>query len=80
MSSLALGGGRETKADTIDPEVGIMLHKKVGDAVQPGDVLAEVYYNDERKGDEGLKRLEAAYRIGAGVPEKRPIILGEVKG
>ena len=80
MASLALGGGRETKADTIDPEVGIMLHKKVGDAVRNDDVLAEVYYNDERKGDEGLKRLEAAYRIGEAAPDKRPIILGEVKG
>ena len=80
MASLALGGGRETKADTIDPEVGIMLHKKVGDAVKPGDVLAEVYYNDDQKGDEGIKRLEAAYHIGAEAPEKRPIILGEVKG
>ncbi len=80
MASLALGGGRETKADTIDPEVGILLHKKVGDAVRKGDVLAEIYYNDDRKGEEGLKRLEAAYRIGEAAPEKRPIILGEVKG
>ena len=80
MASLALGGGRETKAGTIDPEGGILLHKKVGDVVCKGDVLAEIYYNDDRKGEEGLKRLEAAYRIGEEAPEKRPIILGEVKG
>ncbi len=80
MASLALGGGRETKADVIDPEVGIYLKKKVGDAVHAGDILAEVYYNDEQKGKEGLERLKNAYTIGDAAPEKRPIILGEVAG
>ncbi len=80
MASLALGGGRETKADIIDPEVGIYLYKKTGDAVRAGDVLAELYYNDEKKGAEGLERLAKAYRFGDTAPEKRAIILGEVEG
>ena len=80
MASLALGAGRETKLDVIDPQAGILLRKKVGDAVKKGDVLAELYYNDEKKGAEGTERLRRSYHIGDTAPLQRPIILGEVCG
>ncbi len=37
--SLLLGAGRLTKEDKIDSSVGIVLNKKIGDFVKPGDVL-----------------------------------------
>ncbi len=37
--SLDLGGGRVRKEDPIDPSVGIVLNKKIGDDVKKGDVL-----------------------------------------
>ena len=43
-----LGAGRMTKNDQIDPEVGIVLHKKIGDVVKQGDSLASVYYNKKQ--------------------------------
>lgn len=42
-----LGAGRLTKDDVINPGVGIVLHKKVGDKVLAGDSLASVYYDDK---------------------------------
>jgi len=45
LASMKLGGGRETKEDTIDPNVGIILNKKVGEKVKVGDVLCEIYRN-----------------------------------
>ena len=44
---MKLGAGRETKEDHIDPDVGIVLNKKVGDKVSKGDTLALLYNNKE---------------------------------
>ena len=49
ICSLLLGGGREKKEDTIDPAVGLVLHKKKGDKVQAGESLATIYANDPEK-------------------------------
>ena len=40
--SLELGGGRKTKEDKIDPSVGIVFNKKIGDDVKVGDVLCTI--------------------------------------
>lgn len=49
VSSMRLGGGRETLDDVIDMSAGIMLNKKVGDKVKQGDLLATLYTNKEQK-------------------------------
>ncbi|MCD8120379.1 MAG: thymidine phosphorylase [Lachnospiraceae bacterium] len=41
-----LGGGRSRKEDAIDLSVGVVLHKKVGDRLENGDVLATMHGND----------------------------------
>ena len=45
LSSMTLGGGRETLEDVIDMSAGIMLNKKVGDYVKEGDVLCYLHSN-----------------------------------
>ncbi len=67
MTSLVLGGGRETKDSGIDLSVGIKIHKKLGDPVKKGEVLAALYANDSKKLYEAKQRLLKAYVIG---PEK----------
>lgn len=64
MTSLILGGGRETKESVIDLSVGIMIHKKLGEPVQKGEALATLYANDTSKLQEAKQRLMNAYRIG----------------
>lgn len=70
MTSLVLGGGRETKESVIDLSVGIKIHKKLGDAVVKGESLATLYANDSNKLLEAKKRLIGAYVIGAEKVEK----------
>jgi pyrimidine-nucleoside phosphorylase/thymidine phosphorylase len=70
-----LGGGRERKEDAVDPAVGIVLHKKVGDAVSKGETLATVHYNKEGRAERAKQLLEESYRIADSPPkEKRPLI------
>ncbi|QWB95297.1 pyrimidine-nucleoside phosphorylase [Mycoplasmatota bacterium] len=54
-AAMLLGAGRETKADVIDMSVGIDLHKKIGDHIAKGDVIATLYVN--QKGIEEAKSL-----------------------
>lgn len=42
----AMGAGRKTKEDLIDPSVGFVLHKRIGDPVASGENIATVYAKD----------------------------------
>jgi pyrimidine-nucleoside phosphorylase len=79
-----LGGGRERKEDSVDPSVGIVLHKKVGDAVTAGEPLATIYYNAEARVARARQLLEQSYQIAdSPLKEKRPMIhrvIGEPRG
>jgi pyrimidine-nucleoside phosphorylase len=69
-----LGGGRERKEDSVDPAVGIVLHKKVGDAVSAGEGLATIHYNAEARASRARQLLEESYRIVDSPVQMRPLI------
>ena len=70
-----LGGGRERKEDSVDPAVGIVLHKKVGDHVDAQEPLATIYYNAEPKAERARQLIEASCTIEDAPPHsKRPLI------
>lgn len=78
MTSLILGGGRETKDSIIDLSVGIRLHKKLGDYVNQGDSLATLYANDSSKLQEAKQRFLQAYVIGSEKPVIPPYVYAVV--
>jgi pyrimidine-nucleoside phosphorylase/thymidine phosphorylase len=70
-----LGGGRERKEDSVDPAVGIALHKKVGDRVSAGEALATIHYNAESNAARARQLIEASCEITNAAPlTKRPLI------
>jgi len=69
-----LGGGRERKEDSVDPAVGIVLHKKVGDRVATGEPLATIHYNEESRAERARQLLLQSCRIGDVAPWQRPLI------
>lgn len=63
-SSVLLGAGRETKSSRLDYGAGIRFYRKLGDWVDEGDVLAEVFAPDEQSASEGAQVLRRAICIG----------------
>lgn len=80
ICSLILGGGRETKKSSIDLSVGLVLRRKVGDAVKAGDPLAVIHANDGAKAAEAERRFLAACSITAEPPAKSPFIKDIIAG
>lgn len=62
-AAMLLGAGRATKESEIDLAVGLILNKKVGDAVQKGDSLVTIHTNREDV-DQVLEKIYANIRIG----------------
>jgi pyrimidine-nucleoside phosphorylase/thymidine phosphorylase len=74
-ASSLIGAGRNTKEDTIDPAVGVILEVKVGQKVEGGAVLCRLYYTGEENVEEASQQIEDAFRISASAPEERELIL-----
>ena len=75
LASAKIGAGRNTKEDTIDPAVGVILEVKVGQKVDAGAVLCRLYYTREDNVEEAADQIEDAFRISAQPPEERELIL-----
>ena len=63
-AAMVIGAGRATKEDEVDHAVGIELKKKVGAKVEKGDLIAEIYYNDDKNVESSKNMLLDAYVIG----------------
>jgi pyrimidine-nucleoside phosphorylase len=73
-AAMLLGAGRETLESAVDPAVGIVLHKKVGDLAIQGEPLLSVHVNDPARIDEVLPILREAIRVGPEAPARTPLI------
>jgi len=67
-ATLELGAGRRRKQDAVDPAVGLVLHRKVGDRVSKGEALATIHANQVEQGSAALRLVEQAYRLSPAAP------------
>lgn len=63
LAALGLGAGRLKKSDHIDPAVGIVLHCRVGDALHPGEVIAEVHAATQAAAEVAEQQIHQAMSI-----------------
>ena len=75
VSSMRLGGGRETLEDVIDMSAGIILNKKVGDHVNKGELLCTLHTNKGKEEYEPIMEdVRKAYVIVEEPIGKSPVI------
>jgi pyrimidine-nucleoside phosphorylase len=73
-AAMLLGAGRETVDSRIDPAVGLILHKKVGDPVEKGEPLATLHVNDRARLDECLALVKSAFGIAPEAAAPGPLV------
>mgnify|MGYP003292433850 CR=1 FL=1 len=78
-ASAILGAGRAKKEDPIDYGAGIVLMKKTGDRIETGDIVAELYTNQEDSAAKAEEVLWQALTLGKHAPVEQKRILGVVK-
>ncbi len=71
----SLGAGRQRVEDSVDPAVGMVMHKKVGDRVEKGEALATLHYNDPARLAEAEHWLESVFTLAPTRTEPWPLIL-----
>jgi pyrimidine-nucleoside phosphorylase len=73
-----LGGGRERKEDSVDPAVGIVVHKKIGDQVSAGESLCTIHCHSDKQAARAKTMLLESYEISAGPPAEKPSLIHRV--
>jgi thymidine phosphorylase len=75
LAILALGGGRKSAEDRVDPLVGLTDICRVGDAVTRGDLLLRVHANDRQKAADAIKILNSnTFEIRDSMPVLQALI------
>ncbi len=70
----AMGGGRLTMDDVVDPSVGFRIFARPGRAVRVGDELAVIEARDADCAARGRAALDAAFTVGDVAPPVRAMI------
>ena len=73
-----LGGGRERKEDSVDPAVGIVVHKKIGDKVSVGESLCTIHCHSDAQAARAKTLLEESYQIAAAPLPHKPSLVHRV--
>ena len=74
IAAYTLGAGRKVKTDAIDPAVGLVLRKKVGDRVEAGESLLEIHAQSPEQANSIKENLLQAYGFSDSPVNAPPLI------
>ncbi len=80
QASVALGAGRDKKGDPVDFSAGIRIFKKPGEAVQAGEPVLRLLYNDPARLPAAVALVKKAIAIEDVAPPEAVKVLGWVHG
>lgn len=75
QASSMIGAGRNTKEDSIDPAVGVILEVKVGQKIDADSILCRIYHTTADNLEEAAELVEDAFKISQQPVEERDLIL-----
>jgi pyrimidine-nucleoside phosphorylase/thymidine phosphorylase len=75
QASSMIGAGRNTKEDSIDPAVGVILEVKVGQKIDADSILCRIYHTSADNLEEAAELVEDAFKISQQPVEERDLIL-----
>ncbi len=78
LAAQRLGAGRSRKEDIIDPAVGLVLHKRIGDRVAAGEALATLHHNHAPRAQEAHDLLLGAVHISGAQPPRSALIRARI--
>ncbi len=71
---IALGGGRTTMEDVVDPSVGFVITARPGDWVEAGEPLATIFARDRAGVEAGRLALQQAIRVADEADPPLPLV------
>jgi len=74
-----LGAGRATKTDPIDPAVGLLMHRRVGDRIEKGKPICTLYVNDEAQLNDAIETMHRAVVIGKEPVQAAPMVYDVIR-
>lgn len=75
-----LGAGRSKQEDSIDPAVGLIMGKRLGEFVSRGESLCTLHVNDDSRLEEAKQIIRHAIRVDRRPLETMPLLYGTVVG
>jgi pyrimidine-nucleoside phosphorylase len=79
LASMRLGAGRERLDSVIDPAVGLVFEKKVGEAVEVGERICTIYANDRSRLAQARATIRAAIMISSEPVTAPKLILDHIE-
>jgi pyrimidine-nucleoside phosphorylase len=76
--NVELGAGRRVSTDRVDPGVGMVFERNVGDRVEAGDPIVVVHHRDEPAAGDVVRRLAAVIEIGDAAPQRGPLVIERI--
>ncbi len=75
LLAMEIGAGRKKISDQIDYSAGIILHKKIGDPVFKGDLIVEIFSENEFSSNYLEEKIHDAIDITDEIQQKPSLIL-----
>jgi len=74
-SLILIGAGRLKLDSKLNYGAGLKILKKIGDRIEEGEILGEIFYDDSEKTDEVVDRILKSFEISETITEQESVII-----